>query len=1297
MQPDDPGAGRGRRVALPVKALKAGQEAYWLDQIAKNREEYFSGKGESPGRFVGEAAASSGLVGEATPEQVHAMFRGLDPATGAQRGKALLRADPRSKLPAAPLLAALQARAGQQGVSELEQLAGSKALAGDVRSVQAACKLGASRRVKVETVERVCRKVLDLDPHELYGEAFEQAWRHRGKRVDGRVAALDHCFSSPKSVSLLAGCGGELVRRKVAEARAEALQVAIGYLERRGIGVRREHNGTDRHPAHGGLLGIAFEHRSSRAGDPQYHTHVLVQNAATGPDGRWSALDSDRLYAHLMAADHLYLAAERAALTGRLGVRWTAVDERSGAAEIVGLDDRTLLQRFSKRSEQIDDWLAEHGLSGIKASSAAAVATRAPKDHAEDEQSVYARWTRELADAGVGERELSAALAGGRGRLAAPEEVARVLGELAGPEGLTGQASTFTRADVVDALCKRLPVAPSAQAASAQAEQVAERFLAERAVHLGRDRRLGVERYSTPELLARERQLVAAAVDRREQRCGQVRPEVVRAVLERHQTAGEDQAAMVADVCRSGAGVSVVVGRAGSGKTWALGLAREAFELDGYQVLGTAPTGIATVGLGEEGFSDVRTVDRLLLDLGNQQGGLDGRTVLVVDEAAMLGTRKLTPLLEHAHRTGAKVILVGDDRQFAAIDAGGGFRALRLRLGAAELTINRRQVEPWEQQALDDVRAGRVEQAIAAYAEHERIRAFEASDERDQALLGDWFTAQQAGEAPVIYAHRRAQVDRLNLLCQRLRAQAGELGAERLAVGDRTFGVGDQVVLGANALQRLGVANGTSAVVVGVDVRGRALTVRTTEDKPPRTVRLPGWYLDAEVAPGGSRRVDLAYARTDMRSQGRTEQRALLALDGAEDMQGCYVQLSRSKERTDLYLTVGPAPLDREEAHAHPRGEPVEPEALLGRVMSRDGSKTLASDLPTLVDVRRWSTKQLRGERDQLAAARAECPPDRARELVLAKRRAAELEAARRQALADLEAARAEAAAARGRRERLAARDRLALAEHRAGTLARQADQAAERAGMLRRHQQQRAGWLEAHDAELRRREQLVTRQLAWQRRVDARAMALDPPGWLVAELGPIPEQPAERQVWLAAAVELDAYRRVHGLPEPAERAQRVGGPAERDTDAATGRDPARDGPRPQHALADRDPPGGPAAPSRPAPEEPSRPARPAAGPVSGRASRPVPDRPGWHRRQRDRDDTPQDRPAGPLGSVLGGQPGRDRPGQRRDWHAVRAALERLAEQRERLRHTDRQDRAGHRDRDRGHLQDSDRHERDGR
>jgi conjugative relaxase-like TrwC/TraI family protein len=1218
-------------VALPVKALKAGQEAYWLDQIARNREEYFSGRGESPGRFVGSAAATAGLQGTASPEQVGAMFQGLDPATGEQRCAPLWRADPRSKLAAGPLLEALKARADQQGVEDLEALAGSKALKGDVRSVQAACRLGGTRRVKVETVERLCRKVLKIDPAELYGEAFAGAWQHRGKRVNERVQAFDHCFSSPKSVSLLAAGGSPRVRRLLAEGRAEALQVAVRYLERHGIGVRRDHNGVDRYPAVGGLVAVAFEHRMSRSGDPNLHTHVLVQNAAQGPDGRWTALDSDRLYAHLMAADHLYLAAERAALSQRLGVRWGPVDERSGAAEIQGLDDRTLIERFSKRSEQIDQWLDTHGLSGIKASSAAAVATRQPKDYSESEASVYRRWGAELAEQGVGERQLAEVCSGGRGRPASRTELDATLDALAGPDGLTGQASTFTRTDVVDALAKRLPVTRSAQEALDQVEAAADRFLEERAVRVGRDRRLPVDRFSTPELLALERQLVDGATGRTDERCAVVCPEVLRQVLDRHSTAGEDQAAMVRDLTRGGAGVAVVVGRAGSGKTWALGLAREAFELDGSQVLGTAPTGIATVGLADEGFTGANTVDRLLLDLQRGRVELDGRTVLVVDEAAMVATRKLVPLLAHAERAGAKVVLVGDDRQFAFIEAGGGFRALRLRLGASELTVNRRQVEAWEQRAIDDVRAGNLEQAIAAYAEHDRVRAFEARDDRDRALVNDWWQARQAGEQPVIYSHRRAQVDQLNSVCQRLRAEDGQLRHERLAVGDRTFAVGDVVVLGANARDRLGVVNGTTSVILDLDVPGRAMTVQTLEEEPPRTVRLPRWYLDAQVRPGQSRRVDLAYARTDMRSQGRTEQRALLALDGAEDMQGGYVQLTRSKERTDLYLTVGPEPLGPDEERPHPAREARAPEELLARVLTRDGSKALASDTPDLPDVRRLSTRALRAERDRLVQLRAECPPDRSREVRLATSRAAEAEQARQQARADQKAAAEQVAALAGgwrRRELAGAKERLVLADHALRTTSGQADQAAERLGVLRRAQQRHLGWMEANDQALRVRERAVAREDAWRRRVDQRALALDPPGWLLAELGPIPTDPGERAVWRAAAAELDSYRRAYGLdhPPPAKhrwgresRDGRAGAPAPR----ATG----------EQAGGSRGQPG--------------------------RRSRAAGDRRGDHR-QRPTVAAGQRHQVNPE-PLLGAEPRRQAPGRRRDWQMARAALERLA------------------------------------
>jgi ATP-dependent exoDNAse (exonuclease V) alpha subunit len=115
--------------------------------------------------------------------------------------------------------------------------------------------------------------------------------------------------------------------------------------------------------------------------------------------------------------------------------------------------------------------------------------------------------------------------------------------------------------------------------------------------------------------LAAEQRLVESATGRTGEQTALASHQAVRAALTAHSTAGADQQAMVRDLCQGGAGVAVVVGRAGTGKTFALGMARHAWQLDGYRLLAAAPTGIATVSLQGEGFEDVATCDRLLGDL----------------------------------------------------------------------------------------------------------------------------------------------------------------------------------------------------------------------------------------------------------------------------------------------------------------------------------------------------------------------------------------------------------------------------------------------------------------------------------------------------------------------------------------------------------------------------------------------------------------------------------------------------------------------------------------------------------
>jgi ATP-dependent exoDNAse (exonuclease V) alpha subunit len=228
---------------------------------------------------------------------------------------------------------------------------------------------------------------------------------------------------------------------------------------------------------------------------------------------------------------------------------------------------------------------------------------------------------------------------------------------------LTAQASTFARHDVLDTLVKQLPVATSAERTLAELEELADEFLAsERAVPVTVDRGLGERRYATPELLALERGLVRQAERRRTEGAGMVAGEHVRAALAAHDGLDEDQQVMVRQVTQDGAGISLVVGYAGAGKTYATGATVEAFHRGGYQVICTAPTGAAARELERETKLPAPTLDSLLGQLDRREERLDRHTIVVVDEAAMAGTRKLARLFSYAERAGSKVVRIGDDR-----------------------------------------------------------------------------------------------------------------------------------------------------------------------------------------------------------------------------------------------------------------------------------------------------------------------------------------------------------------------------------------------------------------------------------------------------------------------------------------------------------------------------------------------------------------------------------------------------------------------------------------------------------
>jgi conjugative relaxase-like TrwC/TraI family protein len=958
------------------------------------------------------------------------------------------------------------------------------------------------------------------------------------------VPAFDVVLRPTKSVSVLYGLGDPATGRTVLAAHHAGLAEAVAYLDEH-LGARRGHGGVQHVSGHG-MLAVGFDHRTSREGDPLLHTHLVIANRVQGPDGRWTALDGRDLYRHRLAADTIYRATYQRQLSRSLGVEWKVAD-RHGNRELQGMPEE-LVRGFSKRTGQIDqaiDRLAGDGRGRTPRLVKWAVqATRKPKQD-ESPDTLYGRWRTEAVDRGVDVDTLVREVTGRTPNRDQDWTVSNAVAGglfdwLAGSEGLTATASTFTRPDVLVALGAGL-----AGAGRTQLEALADRFLAERAVSVVADRALEERRWSTPDLLAVEQRLVTSATGRTGEQAARVSHQAVRDALASHPTAGADQQAMVRDLCQGGQGAALVVGRAGTGKTFALGVARHAWQLDGYRLLAAAPTGIATMSLQSEGFEDVATCDRLLGDLEHGREALDSRTVLVIDEAGMVGSRKLTRLLEHAQQARAKVVLVGDDRQLAAIDAGGGFRALRLRLGASELTENRRQYQAWEREALELVRGGLVEQAVAAYRAHDRVVAADSKPAATLALLQDWWTAYQVAERDpaqevVVLAARRTEVDRLNTACQELLAARGRLGGDRLQVEDRQLAVGDRVVCGKNAIGELGVANGSRGTITALDPQARSLTIRL-DGHDDREVTLPRSYLDSRGRNERSRRVDLAYATTGHRAQGLTRGRALVRLTGTEDVNWLYVQLSRARQDTRLYAVVGPEPQGGGELDL-PDHEQPDGYVQLAQALSRAGGQTLAIDTPSSPDLQQLSMSELRAERDRLRRQLDQAPRDRSRELARASAHREQAEQAltahqqpsSRQPTAMLRWLR------RGGHPSAEVPGGLAVATQ-------QANRAHDRERELRQHQQRRHGWLEAN-AHLGPQYRQVVRALAWQRRATGLAVEADRPVYVLEALGPVPESTRGRRAWRQAAGEIEQYRRSYQItdpdwalgPEPHDPAQRA-------------------------------------------------------------------------------------------------------------------------------------------------------------
>jgi Ti-type conjugative transfer relaxase TraA len=472
-------------------------------------------------------------------------------------------------------------------------------------------------------------------------------------------------------------------------------------------------------------------------------------------------------------------------------------------------------------------------------------------------------------------------------------------------KALTHQHSTFTRQDLARFVDRHTDGREQFAAVLSRVEAAPE------LVRVGADER-GRERLTTRTMLETERRLERTGAEIAGEERHLVSPAAGERALRMAErnglTLGDEQRAAFRHIA-SGPDLALVVGYAGTGKSALLGVARTAWEQEGYRVRGLALSGIAAQGLEAGSGIAARTIASLEYAWARGEDGLSGRDVLVVDEAGMVGSRQMERVLSQAHEAGAKVVLIGDPEQLQAIEAGAAFRALFERHGAAEITEVRRQREGWQREATRDLATGRTGEALERYEAAGMVQEAGSREEARTALISGWEAAREAHpeESRIILAYTRADVGELNRLARERMREAGVLRGADQAVqterGERAFAEGDRILflrnergLGGHYGERDGVAvkNGTLGTVLAVAEGGERLRVRLdgAGSERGRTVTFDTRDYAA---------IEHGYAATVHKAQGITVDRAHVLATPHLDRHAAYVGLTRHREGVELH------------------------------------------------------------------------------------------------------------------------------------------------------------------------------------------------------------------------------------------------------------------------------------------------------------------------------------------------------------------------------------------------------------
>jgi conjugative relaxase-like TrwC/TraI family protein len=734
-------------------------------------------------------------------------------------------------------------------------------------------------------------------------------WLRRAGADGGRGGGIDLTFSVPKSVSAVWALGDEAQRQDMEAAHATAVSEAIGHLTEMVPTVRRRYGGQVVEEYAREVVAAEYRHSTARgvlAGDPpdpHLHSHVVLTSAIR-EDGRIVAVASRPIFRSARELGAYYRSARelgayyRSALAHQLRQRGYAIERGTGKHgryfEIAGVP-RGLLDAFSARSREVaraaERFRAKWGRSPergelrrlkLENRKAKVLVTRADLqvvwnetaarfDFASDEPA------RLLGGAAVPapERALEDCVEEcltERSATFEPSELRAVLLEQSVGELAPHEALAFSKAMIAERRVLPLEGGLMTTLAVRAREQVIERRFSVLVGDAGRD--VG-ERART------------AAGDRVAERIGA------------HLSDEQDHALQIITGPERGA---ILVGPAGTGKGVVIDAAARAEQLTGHRTFGIAVSGSTAQRLGQDSpalAGQTLTLDALVARVQRGQLAVGRDTTIYFDEAGMADTDRLDRLTEVVEHTGAKLVAIGDGAELPSIGAGGMFDRLAEIAPSAQLSNIRRTLDPAEQRAWADPRAGRTDRAMAHYYSQGRLHMADSRDEAVEQAVANWAKLTEThaiGEVALVSDASNKEIHRLNARAQHYRSERGELGDIEVQVPDIHYGIraGDRVAM-IDQHREPGVErieNGARGEVLDINEAGEVLIQFDVTGQ---------WRT---LAGDDLARLRLGYAQHIHRAQGETVTRTLVVTGGWQtSKEPAYVEASRARQGTDWYVS----------------------------------------------------------------------------------------------------------------------------------------------------------------------------------------------------------------------------------------------------------------------------------------------------------------------------------------------------------------------------------------------------------